>query len=122
MFTPPRVLGLITAAYSVAIGLRPVLLARPCGLAEGPDQRHVSPAVATLIGGIGARDAAIGTAMVLAPTGPALRLAIAARVASDLGDAVFFGSKLPDPGRRVRIGLFAAGWATLCALSARWAG
>jgi hypothetical protein len=51
MLTPPRVLGLITAAYSVAIGVR-----------------------------------------------------------------------LPDPGRRVRIGLFAAGWAALCALSARWAG
>ncbi|HEX3307633.1 MAG TPA: hypothetical protein VHS32_15410 [Streptosporangiaceae bacterium] len=32
-----------------------------------------------------------------------------------------FGSRLPDPGRRVRIGLF-AGWAALCALSARWAG
>jgi hypothetical protein len=122
MLTPPRVLGLITAAYSVAIGVRPVLLARPCGLADGPDQQHVSPAVRTLIGGIGARDAAIGTAMVFAPPGPALRLAIAARVASDLGDAVFFGSRLPDPGRRVRIGLFAAGWAALCALSARWAG
>lgn len=122
MLTPPRVLGLVTAAYSVAIGLRPVLLARPCGLADGPDRRNVSPAVATLIGGIGARDAAIGTAMVLAPRGPALRLAIAARVASDLGDVVFFGSKLPDPSRRVRIGLFAAGWAALCALSARWAG
>lgn len=92
----PRVLGFITAVYSLAIGVRPVVLARPCGLAEGPDQRQVSPAVGTLIGGIGARDAAIGTAMVLAPRGPALRLAILARVASDLGDVAFFGSRLPD--------------------------
>ena len=117
-----RVLGFITAVYSVAIGLRPVLLARPCGLAEGPDQRQVSPAVRTLIGGIGARDAAIGTAMVLAPRGAALRLAILARVASDVGDVAFFGSRLPDPSRRARIAGFAAVWAGLCALSARWAG
>ena len=122
MLTPPRVLGLITAAYSVAIGVRPVLLARPCGLVDGPDQQHVSPAVRALIGGIGARDAAI-TRRRAGPGGAkTIAVPIAARVASDLGDAVFFGSRLPDPGRRVRIGLFAAGWAALCALSARWAG
>jgi hypothetical protein len=89
--------------------------AGPCGLAEGPDQRQVAPAVRTLIGGIGARDAAIGTAMVVAPRGPALRLAILAPVAS-------FGSRLPDPSRGARIAGFAAVWAGLCALSARWAG
>src|SRR4051794_41427856 len=96
----PRVLGLITAVYSLAIGVRPVLLARPCGLAEGPDQRRVSPAVATLIGGIGARGAAIGTAMGLPPTRPALRLAIAARGAAGPGDALVFGSELPRPAPR----------------------
>jgi hypothetical protein len=117
-----RVLGFITATYSVAISVRPVLLARPCGLAEGPDQQQVSPAVRTLIGGIGARDAAIGAAMVLARRGPALRLAIAPRVASDLGDVVFFGSRLPDPSRRARVAGFAGVWAGWCALSARWAG
>jgi hypothetical protein len=116
-----RVLGFITAAYSIAISVRPVLLARPCGLAEGHDQRQVSPAVRTLIGGIGARDTAIGAAMVLARRGPAMRLAISARVASDLGDVVFFGSQLPDPSRRARIACFAGAWAALCALSARWA-
>jgi hypothetical protein len=63
-----------------------------------------------------------GTAMVLAPRGPALRLVILARVASDLGDVAFFGSRLPDPSRRARIAGFAAVWAGLCALSARWAG
>jgi hypothetical protein len=118
----PRILGFVTAAYSGAIGIKPVLLARPCGLAEGPDQSEVSPAVRTLIGGIGARDLAIGTAMVLAPRGPALRWAIRMRVASDLGDVVVFGSGLPDPGRKARIAGFAAAWAGLCALSARWAG
>jgi hypothetical protein len=121
MVTLPRVLGFITAAYSVAIAVRPVLLAKPCGLTEGLDQRQVSPAVSTLIGGIGVRDAAIGTAMVLAPRGRALRLAILARVAADLGDVVFFGFRLPDPSRRVQIAGFAAAWAGLCALSARWA-
>lgn len=118
----PRLLGLITALYSVAIAVRPVLLARPCGLDDGPGQQEVSPAIRTLIAGIGARDAAIGTAMVLAPRGPALRLAIATRVAADVGDAFFFGTRLPDRRRRPRIAGFAAGWAALCAVSARWAG
>jgi hypothetical protein len=74
----PRILGVITAAYSVAIIVKPVLLARPCGLSDGPDQAHVAPAVRTLIDGIGARDVAIGTAMVLAPRGPALQAALCA--------------------------------------------
>ena len=48
----PRALGAATAAYSVVIIVRPAVLARPCGPAD-------SPAVRTLIGGIGVRDIAI---------------------------------------------------------------
>jgi hypothetical protein len=115
----PRVLGAITAAYSAVIAVRPAVLARPCGLVE-PDG-SVSPGVRTLIGGIGVRDVAIGAAMVLAPRGPALRCAVAARVFADAADAVVFGLQLPARDRRARVAGFAACWAALCAASARWA-
>ncbi|WP_246107067.1 hypothetical protein [Pseudonocardia kunmingensis] len=117
----PRILGVLTAAYSVAIAVRPVLLARPCGLTRGPDGEDVDAGVRVLVGGIGARDAAIGTAMVLAPRGPALRVALAARVVSDAADALVFGTQLPARDRRPKVVAFALFWAALCALSARWA-
>jgi hypothetical protein len=117
----PRILGALTTAYSIAIMLRPVLLARPCGLADGPDESSVPAGTGTLIGGIGARDAAIGTAMVLAPRGPALRTAIAARVFADATDALVFGFGLPERDRRQKVAGFAVGWAALCGLSGRWA-
>src|SRR4051794_22587677 len=98
----PRVLGLITAVYSLAIGLRPVLLARPCGLAEGPDQRRVSPAVATLIGGIGARGAALGAAVGLPPTRPPPRPGVAARGAAGPRGARVFRPEPAPPGPRRR--------------------
>ena len=67
-------------------------------------------------------DAAIGGAMLLAPRGPALRAAVAARVVADASDAVVFGTGLPERDRRLRIAGFALGWAALCALSGRWTG
>ena len=122
MRTLPRLLGAATAAYSLAILIRPALLARPCGLSTGPDGTVVAAPVALLIRAIGARDVAIGTAMSCAPRGSALRAVIAARVAADAADAVVFGTQLAEPDRRLKIARFAAGWALLCAVSARWAG
>jgi hypothetical protein len=118
----PRLLGAATALYSVAIIIRPALLARPCGLSSGPDGTTVATPVVILIRAIGARDVAIGTAMVCAPRGSALRTATAARVAADAADALVFGTQLGERDRRMKIGGFAAGWALLCGLSARWAG
>lgn len=115
----PRILGAVTVAYSIVILVRPEVLARPCGLVDGDGD--APPGIRTLVGGIGVRDIAIGGAMVLAPRGPALRTAVAARVFSDAADAVVFGTGLA-PGRRSRIAGFAAFWAGLCAVSGRWAG
>jgi hypothetical protein len=115
----PRVLGAITAAYSIVIALRPEVLARPCGLVDADGT--ASPGVRTLVGGIGVRDIAIGGAMVLAPRGPALRAAVAARAFSDAADAVVFGLQLPQESQRPKIAAFALFWAALCALSGRWA-
>ncbi|GAA3744147.1 hypothetical protein HDA32_002420 [Spinactinospora alkalitolerans] len=112
-----RTLGLVTAGYSAAITVRPELLARPCGLVAG-DGRAPAP-VRTLISAIGVRDTAIGLAMALAPEGRPLRVAIAARVAADAGDAVVFGLGLPDRGARRKVAAFASAWAGLCAFSAR---
>ena len=122
MRTLPRVLGAATALYSIAIMIKPALLARPCGLTTTPGGSEVTMPVAVLIRAIGARDVAIGTAMVCAPRGSALRAATAARVAADAADAVVFGVQLAEPDRRMKIAGFAAGWALLCALSSRWAG
>lgn len=116
----PRVLGALTAAYSVVIAVRPEVLARPCGLVEADGS--ASPGVRTLVAGIGVRDIAIGTAMVLAPPGPALRTAVAARVASDTADALVFGTRLPDRRAVPKVVGFALFWAALCAVSGRYAG
>ncbi|WP_410567244.1 hypothetical protein [Amycolatopsis sp. cmx-4-61] len=111
-----RVLGAATAAYSVTIIAAPKVLAKPCGLTSATGE--VAGDVRTLIGGIGARDAAIGLAMMFAPAGRALQLALAARVASDTADALVFGTGLPDRSARKKVAVFAAGWAALCAASA----
>ncbi|MEU0530785.1 hypothetical protein [Amycolatopsis tolypomycina] len=111
-----RVLGAVTAAYSATIIVAPRVLAKPCGLTTPAG--GVTADVRTLIAGIGARDAAIGLAMVFAPEGRPLRVALAARVASDAADAVVFGTGLPDRSARAKVAAFAAGWAALCAASA----
>ncbi|RSD20868.1 hypothetical protein [Amycolatopsis eburnea] len=111
-----RVLGALTAAYSATIIAAPRVLAKPCGLTTASGE--VSPGVRTLVGGIGARDAAIGLAMVFAPPGRALQVALAARVASDAADALVFGTTLPDRTARKKVAAFAVAWAALCAVSA----
>ncbi|MER5972691.1 hypothetical protein ABT112_23665 [Streptomyces sp. NPDC002055] len=108
-----RVLGAATAAYSVAIMARPAWLARPCGLTDADGT--VPAATALLIRAIGARDAAIGTAMLLATRTSALRTVTACRIAADLSDAVLFGTMLPDRSRRLKAAGLAAAWAALCA-------
>ncbi|WP_066376545.1 hypothetical protein [Herbidospora mongoliensis] len=112
----PRILGAITVLYSVAIIVRPRLLAGPCGLVDKAGEPL--PGTSTLIAAMGARDLAIGAAMMAAPQGAPLHVAIAARVASDLGDAVSFGTTLPTPAARWRVGGVALAWAAVCALSA----
>lgn len=110
-----RLLGLATAGYGAAIIARPKLLARPCGL-TGDDDR-VPPTPALLIGVVGARDLASGVAMVLAPPGRARQIAVGIRVLSDTGDALLFGTKLPDPRARRFVAIFATCFAALCAAS-----
>ncbi|MBE1577356.1 hypothetical protein ACFORH_09260 [Amycolatopsis roodepoortensis] len=110
-----RVLGGITAAYSASLIVAPKILAKPSGL-TGPAGSVPVP-VRTLIAAIGARDTAIGVAMMLAPAGRPLQVALGARVAADAADAIIFGLTLPDKTARVKVAGFATGWAVLCALS-----
>lgn len=105
----PRLTALVgaaTAAYSAGLIAFPRVLIKPCELEDSTDTR-------TLTRGIGVRDAAIGLAMVLAPAGPARRLAVGARVAADLGDAAAFGAGLAGRPSRTKVVAFAAGWGLL---------
>nr|WP_271209041.1 hypothetical protein [Rhodococcus wratislaviensis] len=113
-------LGASTATYSLALIASPRLLATPCKLTTTAGT--VTSHVATLIRVIAVRDTASGLAMALAPTGPALRGAVADRAASDFGDAAIFGAALPDVPTKAKIAGFAAEWGLLCAYSGRHTG
>ena len=78
-----RVLGAVTAAYSAVLVVSPRVLAGPTGLTSRDGE--VPGPVRTLIAAIGARDTAIGAAMVLAAPGRPLRTVVATRVAAVFG-------------------------------------
>lgn len=98
--------GGATAAYSAALLVAPRILLKPCGLAETPDSRMLARA-------IGARDTAIGLAMIAAPAGPARWAATASRVAADWSDAGVFAAGLGGRGTRAKVVGFAAAWGAL---------
>ncbi|MFF3531510.1 DUF4267 domain-containing protein [Streptomyces rubiginosohelvolus] len=110
-----RWVGAATAAYGVGILVRPALMARPCGL-DDKDGSVPAPA-ALLIRAVGVRDATIGIAMMVAKDRSVRRAATACRVVADLGDAVLFGTQLPDPAARPKAAAVAGGWGVLCAVA-----
>ncbi|MET9887327.1 hypothetical protein ABZZ20_30160 [Streptomyces sp. NPDC006430] len=114
-----RVLGMATALYGVGIALRPRWLAAPCGLPMRADG-SVPPATRVLVAALGARDAAIGAAMVAARDARSRRLVTACRIASDLSDALVFGT-MPagDRASRTKAAAIALSWGALCAWSLR---
>ena len=109
----PRTLGVLTAAYGLSTLVRPAVFAKPAGLSGDEPPAPVG----ILVRAVGVRDLANGVAIAAAPAGPALQLAIAARIAGDLGDALVFAlSPNDDPAaRRKAIGV-GLGWGTLNAL------
>ncbi|RTL68785.1 MAG: hypothetical protein EKK42_09240 [Pseudonocardiaceae bacterium] len=110
-----RVLGALTTAYGVAVVVRPSVLTGPAGL--GPRDGDPSPQVATLARAVGVRDAVSGLAVALAPRGRAIQVALAVRVAADLGDAVTLGTATSDRDTARKIVAVAGGWAALNALA-----
>ena len=115
----PRALGVATAAYSVAIIVRPALFAQPTGLQH--DGAPLPTGTAIGIRALGGRDLASGLAMALAPAGDPLRTAVGVRVGSDVVDLVLLGTTLPDRSARVKAVVVAALWGGLCAASYRFA-
>jgi hypothetical protein len=106
----PRTLGVLTAVYGLSTLVQPSIFARPAGLSGA----EPSTPVAILVRAVGVRDVANGVAMVTAPAGPALRLAIGARIAADLGDALTFAlSPNEDPGARKKAVAVGVGWGAL---------
>lgn len=106
----PRTLGVLTAAYGVTTLVRPAVFAKPAGLSGDEPPAPVG----ILVRAVGVRDLANGIAMAAAPAGPALQLAVAARIAGDLGDALTFAlSPNEDPtARRKAVGV-GLGWGAL---------
>jgi hypothetical protein len=111
----PRALGVATAAYGVAITVRPELLLKPSGMLRGDKPE---PEQETFVRTLGVRDLASGVAMAFAPGRKAMRTAIAVRVASDLGDLAVLGQALRGKPERTKVMAVAGGWGALCALSA----
>lgn len=106
----PRTLGVLTAAYGLTTLVRPAVFAKPAGLSGDEPPAPVG----ILVRAVGVRDLANGIAMAAAPAGPALQLAVAARIAGDLGDALTFAlSPNEDPtARRKAVGV-GLGWGAL---------
>lgn len=117
--SPPRVLGALTAAYSLSTIARPAIFAKPCGLADADGS--VPPGIATTIRAVSARDVAASVALMTVPAGPALRTAVALRAAADFSDTVVFGLLARDPKVRTKVVAVTATWGLLTLASRRWA-
>jgi hypothetical protein len=107
---PVQLMGLLTAAYGGALILKPEVLIRPVGIEDYDTGARVARV-------LGVRDVLSGLAMIVAPPGPALAIAVAARVASDLSDAASFQGLAPDAPARRKVAIAAIGWATACAIT-----
>lgn len=100
------VVGAATATFSAALVVAPRVLIGPLGMPDSAQTR-------ALLRALGARDAAIGLAMLTAPGGGARDLAAAARVLSDCADAAVLPSAVPDRGRAAVLRVSAAAWGAL---------
>jgi hypothetical protein len=106
----PRTLGALTAVYGAATLVRPSIFSKPAGLSGDTPPTPVG----ILVRAVGVRDIANGLAMATAPAGPALRLAIGARIAADLGDAATFAlSPNEDAAAKRKAIAVGVGWGAL---------
>jgi hypothetical protein len=105
------VVGAATAAFSAALVVAPRVLVGPTGMPDTAQTR-------ALVRALGARDVAIGLAMLTAPGGRVRDLAAAARVLSDCADAAVLPSAVPD--RAAALGASAAAWGALALAAALW--
>ncbi len=105
------VVGAATATFSAALGVAPRVVIGPTGMPDTAQTR-------ALLRALGARDAAIGLAMLTAPRGRVRDLATAARVLSDCTDAAVLPAAVPDRGRAAALGASAAVWGALALAAA----
>ncbi|MGV9662078.1 hypothetical protein ACWDUL_19475 [Nocardia niigatensis] len=109
---PARLIGLATAAYGVAVSIRPEILLRPTGLGTGgePELRAAARLVAL-------RDLVSGLALAFADDPRARRTAVIIRVACDVADTSVFALALEGRAERVKTLAVTSGWGLLCAAS-----
>lgn len=102
--TAPRLMHALTAAYGAYAIARPDHLARGLGEQPNPQARRLAQA-------LGVRDLAT-SALALSGSPRLVRAATVIRVASDLGDAAYLGSRAGASSRPKILGV-TLGWASL---------
>jgi hypothetical protein len=108
----PRTLGVLTAAYGLATLVRPAILSGPAGLAQGEPPAPVG----ILVRAVGVRDIASGVAIAVT-SGRAQQVALVARIASDLGDALTWAANPSvESSARTKTIAVGVGWGALNAL------
>ncbi len=105
-----RVFGGLTAAYGLSALLTAAPLTRHGELGDPDDP---PPAAKLLSTTFGVRDVVSGLTILTAPPGRPLRLALAARIAFDAGDAIGFAALGPTAKARAKIGGIAGAWAVI---------
>jgi len=110
-----RVLGALTAIYGTAVIVRPSVLTRPLQLSG--DVAALPRSVRLLTAAMGAGDLAIGLAMLIAPAGRPLTVAVSTRIAADVSDAVIFGAGLPTRTTKCKAVAAATAWGAASAAS-----
>lgn len=106
-FAPTRVVSAATATYGVFALVRPQHLPDALG-ASGADHA----ALVGLTKALGARDLVIGLAGAVGSR-RVRRLALGARIAADVADAVILPARAGDEAGRTKVLGVALGWATL---------
>jgi hypothetical protein len=96
--------------YGVSAMLTAAPLTRHGELGDPDDP---PPAAKLLSTTFGVRDVVSGLSILAAPSGRPLRIALAARVAFDTGDAIGFATMAPTRKARTKVGGIAGAWAVI---------
>ncbi|MFD9548117.1 hypothetical protein ACFWBG_12100 [Nocardia salmonicida] len=107
--TPSRILGVATAAYGVAVTVRPEILLRPSGLGTGAE-----PELRALARSVALRDVLSGLVLATATGARARTVAAFVRIGSDAADTAVFAHVLrgrPELGKTLAV---TSTWGLLC--------
>ncbi|MEV0333396.1 hypothetical protein [Nocardia sp. NPDC050717] len=113
--TPSRILGVATAAYGVAVAVRPEILVRPSGLGTGAES-----GLRTLARSVALRDVCSGLALATATGSRARAVAAAVRIGADAADTAVFAHALRGRPERGKTLMVTTVWGLLCSAAAAY--